>query len=130
MTPAPLPDELGDSFSVPEAMMLGVGPGRLRGLDLERPFRGVRTRIAPTPTLMQPGFEAELKQQMDLIHALSLRAVPGQFFSHQSAALIWGLPLPHATVPELHLSVHLPGRAPRVAGVIGHALSPVRSLVV
>ena len=38
--------------------------------------------------------------------------------------------MPHLAVPELHLSVHLPGRAPRVDGVTGHALSPARSIVV
>lgn len=130
MTPTPLPDGLGESFSVSEALRLGVGAGRLRGPDLEQPFRGVRMRGLLGPQRMESRFEAERSREIELIRALARRSVPGQFFSHRSAALIWGLPVPHSSVPELHLSVHLPGRAPRVDGVTGHALSPARSLIV
>lgn len=130
MTPAPLPSELGDSFSVPLALSLGVRAGRLRGSDLERPFRGVRSRRAPAAAPSETGFEAERAREIELIRALAARAVPGQFLSHRSAALIWGIPVPHASTPELHLSVHLPRRSPRVSGVIGHALPSARSPVV
>ena len=47
------------------------------------------------------------------------------FFSHATAAALWGLPLP-AGVPEpdtLHVSVTAPHRAPRGAGVRGHQLA-------
>ena len=47
--PAPLPETLGDSFSVGAARAAGVSDARLRGRDLERPFSGVRSRRMPDP---------------------------------------------------------------------------------
>ncbi|MFF1879012.1 hypothetical protein [Leifsonia sp. NPDC058230] len=47
----------------------------------------------------------------------------GQFFSHVTAAIIYGLPVPsHAITETLHVSVTTPRRAPRGAGVAGHKL--------
>jgi very-short-patch-repair endonuclease len=48
----------------------------------------------------------------------------GHFFSHTTAALLWGLPLSarHSDAGELHVSVVAPRRAPKSAGVIGHKL--------
>ncbi len=46
---------------------------------------------------------------------------PGHFFSHTTAARIWGVPLPPWHPAEtLHVATHAPSRAPRVQGVVGH----------
>ncbi|WCM55504.1 hypothetical protein JRG78_11340 [Microbacterium sp. EF45047] len=47
-SPQPLPEGLGRRFSVQQARDAGVGAGRLRRTDLDRPFHGVRTRRQPT----------------------------------------------------------------------------------
>ncbi|MBK0419265.1 hypothetical protein JD276_09490 [Leucobacter sp. CSA1] len=74
-------------------------------------------------------FDAALDRELELIRALAERAIPGQFFVRRSAALLHGMPMPHLDEPELHLGVLLPARAPRVAGVVGHALSSHRCSV-
>jgi hypothetical protein len=45
-----------------------------------------------------------------------------EFFSHETAAHLWGLPLPRGqdTAPVLHVTVPAPLRAPRSRGVRGH----------
>ena len=43
-----------------------------------------------------------------------------QFFSHITAALLWGCPLPPFRNEPLHVSAVRPARAPRRVGVVGH----------
>lgn len=90
-------------------MAAGLGRRRLQGNDLNRPYRGVRTAASPTSTL-------------ELCRAFAIRMLPSARFSHTTAALIMGAPLPlrHESPAPLHVSVPAPGRAPRVRGVIGH----------
>ena len=91
-----------------------MSPSRLRASDLEAPFRGVR---APSATIVEPLQRAQ---------ALATVLPAGQFFSHQTAALIWGMPLPWSRASELvvHVSAFKPNRPPRRAGVIAHHLTP------
>lgn len=124
-TPSSLPAELGTAFTVTDAREFAIGPGRLRGADLAAPFRGVRMRGDACDPGLDP-FARALQHELQLIGALALRDQPSQFFSHRSAALIWGAPMPHAPLPELHLSSFAPLRAPRVAGVRGHCLERAR----
>lgn len=49
---------------------------------------------------------------------------PSEFFSHETAALLWGAPLPLARDSGIHVAVHLPNAQPRATGVIGHRLGP------
>lgn len=121
-----LPPSLGSAFSVAAARDLGIGRSRLRSSDLERPYRGVRLR-GGQPTRAQDRFEAARERERVLIEGLHQRLVPGQFFSHRSAALIWEVPLPHRDRPEIHVSVVAPVRAPRILNVIGHRLELERS---
>lgn len=123
--PTPLPPELTASFSVSEARDLGVSPDRLRGRDLLRPFHGVRMRTAAEDSAPNT-FDARLRRELALIRALARRLTPDQFLSHRSAALLWGVPLPHARSPELHVSSPTPARAPRIDGTIGHRVEPSR----
>lgn len=49
---------------------------------------------------------------------------PAHFFSHQTAADLYDLPLPaYAHSNKLHVSVTAPMRAPESAGVVGHRMS-------
>lgn len=86
---------------------------RLRAADLSRPFHGVRSTAAP---------DADLPR---VVEAYACAMSAHAFFSHVTAAELWGMPLPpsvHST--ELHVSVFAPHRAPAGAGVAGHAVEP------
>lgn len=124
-----LPTVLGTSFSTTSAIRLGVTPGRLRNRELLRPFRGVRVQRDAPMTPETSRYERSRRAEIALISALAQRLVPGQFFSHRSAAVLWGVPLPHRETPALHLSVHQPMRAPRVSGVVGHAVERGRCTI-
>ncbi len=104
----PLPPSLrGGAFTTKSAAGLGLRPGRLRGRDLLAPHRGVRLPADVDATAEQ-------------------RAAPlanvHRWFSHLSAARLWGCPLPPSADLRPHLSAHR--RAPRIAGVVGHKASP------
>lgn len=103
----PLPPPLrGSAFSTANAARLGLRTGRLRGHDLHAPHRGVR---------LPADIDATAEQ----------RAAPltgaHRWFTHLSAARIWGCPLPPSVDLRAHLSAHR--RAPRIAGIIGHKAS-------
>jgi len=99
----PLPADLAASpFRLEAARAAGLGDGRLRGADLARPFRGVRSAHPVSPAAA---------------YAPLLR--PGDRFSHTTAAELWPLPLP--TAGAVHVTATPPRNAPRGAGVIGHA---------
>ncbi|MBO1902787.1 hypothetical protein J4H92_12610 [Leucobacter weissii] len=104
-----------------------MGRSRLRRADLEQPFRGVRLLRAAEDPVSNRHRAAQLRELV-LIEALAQRLVEGQFFSHRSAALIWGAPMPSVAVPDLHLGVVAPARAPRVGGVHGHRIALDRCL--
>jgi very-short-patch-repair endonuclease len=106
--PQPLPEPLlWGPFTVAEARKQGLPPGRLRAADLAAPFRGVRT----------PGPVDSLR---GLCEAYAARMPPGQYFSHLTAAQLWGFPLPRRLEgAPLHVSVAAPAREPRMRGVVG-----------
>jgi len=117
-----LPDGLGPRFSYADARLAGVTQARLRGRDLASPFRGVRTtRTLPTSPSREPGdARADL-----LLRARELATVlrPGEFFSHDTAAAVWGAPLPSgADLGVLHVAVH-EGHIRRMFGVSGHRMN-------
>lgn len=117
----PLPAELGPSFSVADALAAGATPSRLRALDLARPFHGVRQRKVIEAHDASP--EAAL---LRLIAQYACRMTEHEFFSHAAAAVLWGLPLPIASLRagSLDVSVFAPRRAPAAAGVSGHSVTP------
>ncbi|WP_210480730.1 endonuclease domain-containing protein [Naasia sp. SYSU D00948] len=105
----PLPRWAEEPFRTRDAAARGVTKGRLRGPDLDAPFRGVRTTGAVGGSVL------------DRCAAYAAVMAPGQFFSHRTAARIHGLPVPGADEDEpLHVCVYRPDRAPRMAGVVGH----------
>ncbi|MEI2826666.1 MAG: hypothetical protein V9F04_09830 [Dermatophilaceae bacterium] len=105
---SPLPAALGECFSTASAAALGVGRSRLRHASLERPAHGARVRRTMTNVI-----EA----------AAGLATVmPGRFaFSHDTAALILGLPTPRSWAPgaPLHVMHESPLRSRRPE-VVGH----------
>ena len=105
-----LPTAIGvGPFSVGRALALGVGVGRLRGADLERPFWGIRV-----PT----GSERSI---VNMVDAYAERMSPGAYFSHITAARLWGIPLPFALERRSALDVAVrPGQVvPVGAGIRG-----------
>ncbi|RZS64191.1 hypothetical protein EV187_2571 [Agromyces ramosus] len=109
--PRPLPDGLAASpFRVAEALELGATPRRLRARDLDAPFHGVRT-VTPANDLLS------------LCRAYAVRMPQGHYFSHVTAARLWGLPLPSALRGDRRLHVSTAGREPRARGVVGHRIA-------
>src|SRR3712207_2113010 len=79
---SPLPDGLdGERFLARDARAAGSTSSRLRAGDLARPFWGVRS-IRPDETLV------------DRCRSLALRLPPDACYSHSTAALLFGAPLP------------------------------------
>ncbi|MGG7306844.1 hypothetical protein ACQXVK_06565 [Curtobacterium sp. AB451] len=101
-----LPDPFRHApFRVRDALARHVPAGRLRRRDLESPVHGVRTRAGSATS------------RIDAI-AVVLRI--DQHFSHTSAAVIWGAPLPSAVREgPLHVT-STSDTAMRRNGVVGH----------
>lgn len=138
--PQPLPEGLGDLFSVAEAHAAGVPAGRLRATDLERPFRGVRMTSRPGPD--DPGGAAEHDQEagaggrphpptLDEIARAEVRRQatayakvmePGAFVAGRSAGSLLELPIDPSS--ELVIGVFAPARAPRRHGIRGIKVVP------
>ena len=121
--PSPFPVELGPGpFSTAEARRLGVPAQRLGRTDLVHPTRGAYT-LAEPETLVEKARAFQVAMPRD------------RAFSHLTAALLWGLPLPRAleqraTAQGAPLHVIAPTRDGMVhrAGVIGHRGLEVRAV--
>lgn len=109
--PGSLPRDLESGpFSVAEALRRGVAPARLRRVDLRADFHGVRTSIFDVDD-----FETRCR-------AYATRLGQHRYFSHATAAVLWGfrLPLRVERSRDLHVTTVRPARTPRTRGVIGH----------
>lgn len=113
-----LPADLGGEFSVGAALSAGVTPGRLRGNDLLAPFWGVRM------SLSSPDAFNDESDSIRMLRSYACRMAGSSFFSHESAGLLWGIPLPRSLSGDVHVSVLAPSRAPAGRGVRGHQLNP------
>jgi hypothetical protein len=109
--PHPLDSE---PFRNRDSVPLGITPKRLRGLDLDRSVWGVRRLLTPA--------EADLRERC---RSFATRMPSGAFFSHVTAALLMGVPLPYRLEREnrLHIGIPTPVRAPHAGGIIGHRLT-------
>lgn len=108
--PHPLPD-LGSPFTWHDARRTGVSRRRMGAQDLERRVFGIR---------------AEAGAYDDLASRCRMFAVrlPNEvFFSHATAALLVGAPLPFRLErgQTVHVTVPAPQRAPHATGVTGHS---------
>ena len=111
----------GPAFRTSLALASGVTPGRLRSGDLAAPFSGVRTDAR---------VEFDLR---NLCRAYRQRAGDDEFFSHVTAARLWGIPLPWQLQRRVALdsSVFHPNFPPQAMGILGHRIShpvPLRTL--
>lgn len=135
--PSSLPPQLrGTSFTVADAHLLGVNDGRLRRRDLVRPFHGVRA-AAPPSTLEMPATESErwarlLSGARERALQYSVRMTGDQFFSHATAAILHGLPLPTRCITRPIIDVGTSVRAGRRRGrgVAGHLVPAERARIV
>lgn len=118
-TANPLPPSLGDTpFSVRKGVEHGLSGKRMRSRDLERSVWGVRASATNAGTVF-------LAQLIARCRVFAVRMPPGAFFSHSTAALLFGVPLPIELerLDLLHISVAAPARAPHAAGIRGHQLA-------
>lgn len=126
MDPRRLPSTLGGRFSVAQARAAGVSASRLQRCDLERPFHGVRSTLdaGGIPLLDRLGREfGDLEQaHLTRVHEYEPWRHVDAFYSHATAAVAWGVPLPPWAIrPDLvHVAVRAPRRLPRSRGVRGH----------
>lgn len=114
MSPEPQPPNDADGAWVVRASVIGDGMpyARTRRRDVEHPFRGVAAHAV------------DLDDPVQRAHALTVWLDPAAAFSHSSAALLRGYPLPRVLQrdPRLHVAVPRPRRAVRIAGVHGHSI--------
>ena len=131
--PRPLPQTLGDTFSIAEAVEAGVSAGRLRASDLELPFRGVRMTPPSDPgssdhtrdsESQRPPTKDELAQAATLGMARAYAKVmrPTEFFAGRTAAVLQQLPVDPGD--ELAVAVASPRRPPRRKGIRGIKVAP------
>lgn len=64
------------------------------------------------------------ESQCQRARLLSMKLAPGQFFTHYTAAALWGLPVPARTDPRLALGVFQPARGSRSRAFHAHRLTP------
>lgn len=104
----------GRAIRVAEAATWGLTPSQLRAKSAQRPFRGIR------------GFGIALSTDADRCRAYLPELREHAAFSHATAALIYGLPLPERLRDQpIHVTSTAATR-PRIPGVVGHRERNVR----
>jgi len=111
------------AFTVRDGLRAGFARRDLDGKLLDRPFHGLRA-VSGDETDHELSAGERQRRTIEL-RATQFNAYMGahEFFSHTTAAVLWGLPLPLLDHEDLHVSVVSPCRAPRGAGVQGHQLA-------
>ncbi|KFF59026.1 hypothetical protein JF66_14130 [Cryobacterium sp. MLB-32] len=117
-TPLP-PGFAYGAFTTEQADAAGVSSKRRRSSDLEHPFWGICVAAG------------SVIGAMDRCQAFHQRMPAGAFFSHATAAILFGMPLPTNVENDerLHVTVVDPSRTLRTRGIIGHC-ADVRPRVV
>lgn len=87
-----LPTELGDAFTVSQALTFGFSSMRLIRDGLERPIRGVYVRSNAFDALHPAARPRARHRAIALAFASTLS--PYFWLSHETAAAVWGLPVP------------------------------------
>jgi hypothetical protein len=113
----PIPPELAARpFTVAEALERGVSHSRLRSRDLEAPFHGIRS----VPVDRRSADRGYVDQGQVLAFCLAYlpKMGTGSYFSHLTAAMLYGFPLRRMDAMPLHVSS--PAGPPRSRGIVGH----------
>lgn len=132
----PLPPRLkSGAFTLSQGRAAGLRTGRMRGPDLERPFRGVRIARDAAPAddgmLSHFGLPAPPLDLLAKCAALAVALGREPIFSHLTAARLWPVPLPTLDPePLLHIGVRPPTFPPQRNGVKGHRLLDPHACVV
>ena len=107
-----LPPGFADrAFTVGQAQAAGISDKRMRSRDIEHPFWGICLAAG------------SIRDMNDRCRAFLPRMPAGAYFSHATAALLYGMPLPGnlETDPRIHVTVVGKQRAMRAVGVVGHS---------
>jgi hypothetical protein len=119
-TPKPLPAALSGAsfFARSTAAEEHVDANRLRASDIVRPYRGVQATREPADVL-------------ERCRAYVTRMRPVDVFSHATAAVLHGLPLPPrlGSRKAIDVAATHPAGAPDAKGVIGHRLRTAPEVV-
>ncbi len=100
-----------EGFTYAQGREAGLSRHRMYGPGLQRPFHGVRT------------VDADLEDHRALCRAYAVRDHAGDVFSHETAAVLHGLPLPLRHLPTaVHVAVFAPRKPSRVRGIVPHEL--------
>ncbi|SDQ19525.1 hypothetical protein [Leucobacter chromiiresistens] len=122
----PLPDALSAAFTAAEARAAGLSSRRLAAPDVARVTRGVYRRVG----VASPDEAGEhravrwRRQQIANARAISRTLSRGQFFSHATAAVILGLPVPPRSDDDVDISCCSDRWVSRAPGVRSHRLAP------
>jgi hypothetical protein len=118
------------AFSTGLARARGIPTSRMRNVDLERPFWGVRQKAtdyamsmeATAPQRDHSPFMLRRREITRLARLFAPRLAPDAAYSGPTAAVIHGMPLPARLLWNAKLDVVHPfgHRAVAAAGVIGH----------
>ncbi|MBM3714806.1 MAG: DUF559 domain-containing protein, partial [Actinobacteria bacterium] len=111
------------AFTTAQARLRGLTRRQVDAPAFIRPFHGVRSFAREHPDDVHPARRREL-EVLRRAEEYAVLLAPGQFFSHTTAALLYGIPLPPLPDEDIHVSVLPPLRAPRGRGVRGHQLRP------
>ncbi|HKT55141.1 MAG TPA: hypothetical protein VJR25_00080 [Microbacterium sp.] len=114
------------AFTTGAGLRAGFSRRDLDSAFFERPFTGLRAvRGADEGDDATRPTDRELQLRATVRRARQFSVLMGaaEFFSHTTAAVLWGLPLPWVDADAIHVSVRAPGRALRCAGVVGHQLA-------
>jgi len=100
-----------DGKRTADLLKAGVAWRTVYGQRLHRPFHGMRTEVPPD-------------DHVALCRAAAVVLPATALFSHRSAAVIHGMPLPAWSLPaEVEVAVFEPARPPQLRGVIAHQLT-------
>jgi len=112
------------AFTFGDALRAGFTRRDLDAPLLDRPFHGLRAGRDREPD------DDELSAGERQRRTIERKAVQfctymsaHEFFSHTTAAVLWGIPLPLLHRDDIDVSVCSPHRAPRGSGVRGHQLA-------
>jgi very-short-patch-repair endonuclease len=112
-----LPAKLANRpFRYANGIESGIGEGRLRARDLERPFHGVRALQH-----REAANSSDLAVTLNACARFAPLLTADRFFSHETAARLWNCPLPTRPAAQtVTVSALAPHNAPRGRNVIGH----------
>lgn len=118
----------GDAFRSRDAAAAGISRAQLRSGKFAHPFFDVYTR--PSGLVLRDRFGTPLRpresEHLRRALAFAKKMRPEWFFTHVTAAVIHGIPLPLTCLDssEVDVGVMVGGRAPRAKGVRGHEVRP------